>query len=174
MTTKTPKVQGYNSGLVPLRDVRRDSVVAYEGRPLKIMDDTTESTGSNYVYVVTGYFLDEPAQELQMKGPGYQKVCKLYAVPEVGDGAFSVVGSDRYPYTVTKVSKSGATIEVRRCRARVVSGSWTVGPRPVIEYEETDQESEVARWSRSKGCFVTPGGSRIVTGERSYYQDPHS
>lgn len=45
------------------------------------------------------------------------EVAKMVAIPKVGDKATLIIGSDRYPYEVVEVSKSGLKINVRELKA---------------------------------------------------------
>lgn len=96
--------------------------------------------------------------------------------PEVGDGMTKVVGSDRYPFTVVKVSPSGRRIEVRADNALVKPARKS----GIVEYEYTyDEDAPAYELSlRKNGRWVIIGesarsGSHFVLGQRRKYLDPH-
>lgn len=118
---------------------------------------------------------------------------QTFVQPEVGMGATENVGSDRYPYTVTKVttSKTGVvTIEVRRCNHHAEPDSNYYGEQKYTYTErEDDMSRDIWKWDarssqwrrlvegREGGPLVyacaARYGSRLHLGARRYYSDPH-
>lgn len=117
---------------------------------------------------------------------------QTFTQPEVGMGVTEGVGSDCYPYTITKVttSKSGVvTIELRRCDAKATADSDYYGKQEYTYSErEDDMWRDTWRWdARSESwrrlvekyeggplVYSCPPrrGSRIHLGSRRYYQNP--
>lgn len=101
------------------------------------------------------------------------KKAAIYAkgiVPVVGMGATAGYGSDRYPYTVTAVNKTGKTIKVIQ-----TNPIWENGK--IIGYDESYQPNTGAIYTlRKDGYFYHKGGKArggaMCLGYRSYYQDP--
>lgn len=100
-----------------------------------------------------------------------------------GTPATNCIGSDCYPYTVLKqLGGKGTRLIVVEEEAKVISGPYNIGD--LVEYEihvtdvtnpeELDKafdQSRIARWRPSRGCF-TVGGSPLWLGHRRRYRDP--
>lgn len=98
-------------------------------------------------------------------------------VPVIGMGVTRSTGSDRYPYTISRIAPNGRRMWVKADEAKVVSGSELDGSA-VYEYTSDEDAPEVeitlrknGRWER-KGASMT-WWSGYSIGERSYYRDPH-
>ncbi len=95
-------------------------------------------------------------------------------LPTIGAHGYFTSGSDRYPCTVTKVSASGAKIEVERDDFRVVEGSAQDGS---AKYEFTRREGGATRtFTRRQDGKYRPAGdpwNLLVVGEWDAYADPH-
>lgn len=94
--------------------------------------------------------------------------------PVIGEGATMIVGSDRYPFTVTKVCASGKVFDMREDDYSVVSGdgSFQTG-YPVLAYTRNDRgRPRRVRWSERRQRWLSIG-SPVGLGHREYYRDPH-
>lgn len=91
--------------------------------------------------------------------------------PKVGDGATISYGSDRYPYTVIEVSKSGTRIRIQEDEAVLTNGSpyedqeWSYS-RNKDGAVKTASLRKDGRW-RLMGCEIY-----VYLGSRSRYNDP--
>lgn len=96
------------------------------------------------------------------------------AVPALNTPGYFTSGSDRYPCTVTAVSKSGHTVTVRREEYRVVSGSAHDGSAKYEFTPGTGPGSEVFT-RRQDGTYRRKGNSYsvLVLGAWDAYYDPH-
>lgn len=96
----------------------------------------------------------------------------------VGMGATYGIGSDAYPYTVVSFTESGNTIQV-------VRDDYTADKSPEAKYDyysnqvyvytqitPTPQNTETARWSKKRGCYLMKGSGRLSVGHRRAYSDP--
>lgn len=94
--------------------------------------------------------------------------------PVVGDGATLVVGSDRYPFTVVNVCKSGKVFDMREDDYQVVSGDGSFqSGYPVLAYTRNRRgRSRRVRWSEQRQRWLSIG-SPVGLGHREYYRDPH-
>lgn len=92
-----------------------------------------------------------------------------FKVPTVGEGVTQIVGSDRYPFTVTRVGPSGRVCWVKADKfERTDSNGFSEDQ--TYKYEPDPDATEVElRWTgkRWKG-----EGSTFRVGERRAYQDP--
>ena len=94
------------------------------------------------------------------------------AIPKVGDGATLIMYSDRSPYTIVEVSKSGKRIGVQPDDARRVDEN---GYSEIQEYVYTRRpETAVQYYSRRKdGSYRAVGesmqGCRLMIGHREKY-----
>lgn len=93
--------------------------------------------------------------------------------PTVGMGATSIVGSDRYPFTVVEV-KTEKTIVIQEDNAKIVKGHGNDGS---AEYEYTPNPSDVRvtlRWSEKRQLWFELGHPRHIfhVGKRRKYLDP--
>lgn len=91
---------------------------------------------------------------------------------EVGQGATLAVGSDRYPYFITRISPSGKHIEIQRADYKAAEGSdyfmnqkWDITPSP-------DGGKETIRMHKD-GYWYTAGGNMVFPGYADRYEDPH-
>lgn len=97
-------------------------------------------------------------------------------VPMVGLGATKYVGSDRYPYEVTRIGKgrSRARIWVRamdwRCAAD--SPKTDMGCTEYDLFSDPDATEKEARWSQARKSWMVDG-SPISFGRATVYRDPH-
>jgi hypothetical protein len=102
---------------------------------------------------------------------------KATTVPEVGMGATIYAGSDAYPATVARVSKSGKTIWVQHDEHMILSGTWEAGnvnyvtsPNPNgAEYQYSLRAN--GRWIM-KGVPANARYGGLGLGFRRYAQDP--
>lgn len=95
-------------------------------------------------------------------------------LPRVGGGATMCGWSDRHPYTVVEVSKSGKTAWVIRDEAVVTSGTTMDGSAKYAYYSGGPDlpERRVKVTKRKNGWAVAGGSSRVYFGYRSEYHDP--
>lgn len=102
------------------------------------------------------------------------KKAAVYAngvAPVVGMGATYSIGSDRYPYTITEVNKTGKTIKARQTNPIIENGK-------ILGYDESYTAGEGTVYTLrhngyfyAKGCKAAHGSLSI--GIRNYYMDPH-
>lgn len=95
-------------------------------------------------------------------------------LPETApDAATCGAGSDCYPYTVVKTSKSGAKITLRRDLYRLTNPDLKVdyGFNPEYSYF-SDPAGETVEAHRRKNGKYYLHGSPVYIGRRRYYQDP--
>lgn len=79
--------------------------------------------------------------------------------PEVGDGVTQMLGSDRYPYTVIEVSKSGKQVTVQADRATQTAGGMSdSGQR--YTYEANPQGKTVRLSKRNDGYWRIVGDTK--------------
>ena len=94
--------------------------------------------------------------------------------PEVGMGVTMSVGSDSYPGTITRVSKSGKTFWFREDDYKRVDNN---GLSESQEYEYFPDESRAERKAtlRNYGGFKVSNSDclHVVVGSRRAYRDPH-
>lgn len=92
-------------------------------------------------------------------------------MPVVGMGATLCVGSDRYPYTIVAVSKSGKSFTMQADNVTSVSGTFQQG-NVVSKFEPNLNGPTVKVRFNHLGRWVS-GGTTIRIGGRDYYLDPH-
>ena len=103
-------------------------------------------------------------------------------IPEVGMGATIGYGSDRYPYTIHKISPDGKKIWASEDKHHVVpkEGGYAYGSDIPYTYSNNNQNDE-SQWSlftlRKNGRYIQKessrnSGSYLTIGFRRYYQDP--
>ena len=96
--------------------------------------------------------------------------------PKAGMGATELCWTDRHPYTIVEVSKSGKTLWATRDSVKVIRGSIQDGS---AEYEFTSNlDAPRTKYTfRKNGLFVRHGdsitGSTLLVGKREEYHDPH-
>lgn len=88
--------------------------------------------------------------------------------PEVGMGATMAVGSDRYAYTIVKVSESGKTIDIQS-EIAINEGDY-FGTQKWVHTHNLEGAIKTARLSKS-GYYMC-GGSFVFIGYRDSYRDP--
>ena len=95
--------------------------------------------------------------------------------PEVGMGATYVVGSDRYPYTIVEVSKSGNRITVQSDREYAAEG-YNYYSNQVFTYTpNTDGSLHILSYRKKNNVWREVGKKSSLyfyIGERRFYQDP--
>jgi hypothetical protein len=99
--------------------------------------------------------------------------------PAVGMGAYRPIGSDRYAYTIVRVSKSGREICARQCNALRIDSEHAFSDAQRYAFAE-DDDATIERYTlRRSGRWVLKGhpdkpnqGTRLHIGERRAYQDP--
>jgi hypothetical protein len=96
---------------------------------------------------------------------------KMPAV-KVGDPATLCVGTDRYPYTVIKVSPSGKTIVIQRDDFQRTDNN---GLSEIQNYTYTPNPEGgtiTARWTKFGYCEGGQNGSPVHVGSKRAYLDP--
>lgn len=91
---------------------------------------------------------------------------------KVGVGATLCIGSDRYAYTVVKVSKTGHKIEIQRDNARATKDSNYYGSQKYTFTPNLEANIYSAYWSEKRGCYRC-GHANVHVGHRDEYMDPH-
>jgi hypothetical protein len=98
-------------------------------------------------------------------------------IPEVGMGATINSGSDSYPATVSRISKSGKRLWVKMDSKMVLEGTWETGGVNYVTMPNEDAE-EREYSLRPNGSWIMKGvatnaryGS-LTLGIRRYNQDP--
>lgn len=89
---------------------------------------------------------------------------------EVGMGLTEVIGSDRRPGTITKVSPSGKTIEYTLDEVLRTDDNGMSEQQDYVFLTNDDAPSYVARYSAKKDRFYATGRP-VTVGVRSYYHD---
>jgi hypothetical protein len=102
--------------------------------------------------------------------------------PEVGMGATLAVGSDRYPYTIVRVTlnsmtKKASIIELREDKAILLKPGGPFIEDQEYRYEPDDEgRSLVARKRKDGNWYVERsrgrGAGLIYIGDRRKYRDP--
>lgn len=93
-------------------------------------------------------------------------------VIEVGMGATRSVGSDAYPYHVSRISDSGKTVWIKRADFKAALNHDHFGTQRYIV--TPNPESEEERVNKNKyGQWKTSSGSYVYFGHASAHQDPH-
>lgn len=95
----------------------------------------------------------------------------MNAAPHSGMGATLIVGSDRYAYTIVRVSPSGKTLWIKQDRAVPAEGHNYYGHQVYSYAFNPKAKLEVARKTKG-GVFRVNGCMPLCVGERSYYSDP--
>lgn len=101
----------------------------------------------------------------------------IHVKPTVGMPATVGVGGDRYPYTVTAVSKSGKSITIQRDQYKAAEGSNFFGAQKWEVVRDT--EGHLEKWTlRSNGRWCRQGDSMrysngLSLGWARPHQDPH-
>ena len=96
-------------------------------------------------------------------------------IPKVGDLATYCIGSDRYPYEVVEVSKSGKTVTLRAMSYEIVEGSAFDGSARYC-YHRNPQGSTMKATLRKDGRYRQTGCSNygsVAIGYADAYRDPH-
>lgn len=94
------------------------------------------------------------------------------ATPQVGMGATLCVGGDRYPYTIVKVGKNGATFTMQADDYKMTHGSYYSEDQE-YSYEVNPQGEEREVRLASVGIWRVRGGrSTVILGVRQAYRDP--
>lgn len=91
--------------------------------------------------------------------------------PEIGMGVTELCWSDRYPYTIIDISKSGKTITIQQDKAIRIDDN---GMSENQEYRyERDLNGLVykARKNKYGKWKIIGGGSQLLIGEREKYYD---
>lgn len=96
--------------------------------------------------------------------------------PEVGMGVTLMVGSDRYPYTIAKISKNGKTIWVTPDAYAPTEKHDYFGHQDYTYTTNTERPSQIFTL-RKNGRWVEKGsnlhnGCGLHIGHREAYQDP--
>lgn len=96
-------------------------------------------------------------------------------IPVVGMGATYYIGSDRYPYTIIAVNKTGKTICVQRDKATPAEG-YDYYSKQVYNYTPNLLGDIEVYTLRKNGRFYRQGETSkygcLVIGKRNQYQDP--
>ena len=99
--------------------------------------------------------------------------------PKVGMGATYVIGSDRYPYEIIEVSKSGKAIWIRSMSTKPNADHGGIYGRQSYDYFSNPNGKIIKATLRKNGKFIIEGNTirsrcgQIVIGYADYYQDPH-
>jgi hypothetical protein len=95
------------------------------------------------------------------------------SIPSPGMGASYGVGSDRYPCTVTEVSRTGHRVTTRDALATLIEGSVLDGTA-VYEYAMNPEGSERVWTRRRDGSYRQLGckATFLNIGEYRKYLDP--
>lgn len=96
-----------------------------------------------------------------------------HAIPSVGTPASYGCGSDRYPCTVTQVTRTGHQVITREATATLVSGSALDGTA-VYEYAENPAGAPTVWTRRQDGTYRELGCKSTILriGEYRKYYDP--
>lgn len=93
----------------------------------------------------------------------------------VGDGASVHVGSDSYPATVSRVTRT--RVYVKQDFYRNTNGENFMSGSPTFEYTPNPEAFEEGFSVRKNGRLVALGASarsrHTLSSGRRYYQDPH-
>lgn len=94
--------------------------------------------------------------------------------PQVGMGATMVIGSDRYPYEIVRLSDSGKTFWMKHLSTKPGEDHNYFGNQNWIIYkpDNFDNLPEV-RVSLLKNGRWASYGTPVSVGHASFYQDPH-
>jgi len=98
--------------------------------------------------------------------------CEHFRKVSPGDGATMSSGSDRYPYTVTCVNKSGKTIQLQADDFHLISDTPYSDSQEYSYTRNTDAAVVTARWSNKRQCYQRNGHQRVSIGHRNAYWDP--
>jgi hypothetical protein len=96
-------------------------------------------------------------------------------IPEIGMGATECIGSDRYPYTIVRISDSGKTFWMQGDEYKRIDKN---GLSEIQEYEYTpNTNATIVEVRRAKnGRWYTSGGMAhgtfVNVGVRRAYWDP--
>jgi len=96
---------------------------------------------------------------------------------EVGMGATKSVGSDSYPYTITKVTSNGNEIHAQRDNSTPTEDSEYYGTQSYTYSQDPNSKVEIFTL-RKNGYFVKKGKplnhywDSLSLGIRRYYRDP--
>lgn len=96
-------------------------------------------------------------------------------IPPVGCGATASVGSDRYPYEVTRIGqgKSRARIWVRPLDYRCQKGIGEGGCEEYLFAEDSDWHEVEVRWSAKRKAWTIAGrGTPVAFNGAGAYRDP--
>ena len=94
----------------------------------------------------------------------------LINVPKVGEHCTKIIGSDRYPYEVVEVSKSGLQCKIRKLDVKPAEGFDYFSNQEYIYSSNENNSVEIIKMN-NKGVY-TNNKMRIKFGIANYYQDP--
>lgn len=94
--------------------------------------------------------------------------------PKPGMGATEYVGSDRYPFKITRVSESGKTFWMKRMDFKPGKDHNFFGAQNWIikDFSEDNRIVEIAVRMTKTGWRRT-GGNAVSVGHADAYQDPY-
>lgn len=152
----------------PMRDVRRgDTILHPDGEPAVVADhhaQAPDAYGKSYGVSFEGDrvpFAARPHEMMQVLAP----------IPEWGSGATMQLGSDRYPFTVIGVSKTGKKVTLQADDFVRTDKNGLSETQMYHITSNPDGETRVAVWSDRYGRWRV-GTAPIFFGNRSAYQDP--
>lgn len=95
-------------------------------------------------------------------------------MPMVSEGATIVVGSDCYPCTIIKVSKTGRTVTLQNDDYQLVLGSSILSENQQYVYRRNPNGAQhVARLTSRRGRLAwRTAGLPVTVGVRRAYRDP--
>lgn len=150
------------------RELREgDTIIHLDGLPAKI-----HYAGTHRDDYGIAYDFSFGPERIPFASRGGDTFVVLRDIPKVGDLATLCYPSDRYPFIVTQVTKTGGKIEISPLAHRIVSGSFQTNDA-VVEYSKVPDTAgvRVAYWSSKRGCY-TCHGTPVSIGSARFYQAP--
>lgn len=156
--------------------VQRRAADLREGDVIKHLDGEPAEIINTHGYDDThgwAYCFDFGPDRVPFASRGSEVFTKFIPIPKVGDLATLCYPSDRYPFIVVGVSKTGSKLTLLELDHRIVSGNFQSN-NAVIEYsvdQNFARRMMTANWSPKRGIY-TAGGTPVSIGNARYYQAP--